>query len=157
GLAGAIVGDANTGVATDGAGTGGLTLSPFITPGATVSVECWLKPAAGGALYNGIIGAAAGGDGIYWDATNQKIRVNPPGGDVVNNTPLAFGSLYHVVVSINAGAITFYVNGKADGGGSGWTGTNQFNSVCFAGGALLSCTLFDELAVYPTALSAARV
>jgi hypothetical protein len=154
---GALVGDSNTGLAFDGAATAGLTVVPSIVPGATVSIEFWLKPSAGGGQYTGLIGAGGGGNGVYWDATNRKIRVNTPGGDVLNTTPLALGTLYHVVIAINAGTITFYLNGVADGGGSGWTGAAQINSVAYAGGVALPAGLLDEVAIYPTALSAARV
>jgi len=155
GVQGAINGDSNTGLALDGAATGGLTLTAFI-PGSTVSYEFWLKAGQGGGQYTGLIGAGGGGNGVYWDAVNLKIRVNTPSGDVVNNRVLWTGTVYHVIVSINAGVITFYINGAADGGGSGWTGTAQINTLFYAGGVALPAILIDEVAVYPTALSATQ-
>jgi hypothetical protein len=126
--------------------------------GTTATIEFWIRPSSGATAYTQVIGTSGGGAGLYVNNSTMKLNLQVGGGgagDRFNTTALTAGALYHVLISIAAGAATFYVNGVADGTAAGWPGISAdslFN--VGAGGAALACTLIDEIAIYGYALSA---
>jgi hypothetical protein len=98
-----------------------------------ITISLWLKPDTAGELYSPDRYAdiyareSAGGDGIVFETAN--------GGGISNailvwsnnmwvmpsdNDTLTFGNWQHIVVTVDNGTVTFYSNGIAVGGGTGW-------------------------------------
>jgi len=156
GVAGAV-NDGTTGFALDGS-QAQATFTAFAI-GTTCTIEFWIRPdsTTSPSPYALLIGNGGGGVGLYYDKSTQKMLLYT-GANERNGTVLTDGALYHVVISINAGNGTWYINGVADGTFSSWPGNNfgsAFNGN--AGGATIKASLIDEIALYPTALSAAQV
>jgi len=57
------------------------------------------------------------------DYTNGKLKYDnsPAGGSINSNTALSANAWYHVAITRNGNAVTFYLNGKSDGSGTGET------------------------------------
>lgn len=95
-----------------------------ISVGATFTWSCWvnspLAAVAGG--YNGIFADNGGSNGIYiLTGSGNKIDLFFGGADHLSSTGVTSSTLTHIVLSCNAGTVTFYVNGVSAGTVSGWT------------------------------------
>lgn len=101
-----------------------ITLASAISLTSTVTFEFWICPDTSQSSTLGCIVELASLNGIYWDKTNRKISVRYGATVSDNTTALEHGVWYHVVISINAGSGTFYINGVADGTFSGYGGFN---------------------------------
>jgi hypothetical protein len=130
-----------------------------IAMGATCSFEFWFRPVAGVTAYTCLFTPSAGGTGLYFNSSTMKLDLFYSAADHFNSTALTAGTLYHVVVSCVAGAVTFYINGVADGTAAAWPGVtvdSVFNTG--GGGAALVATLVDEMTLYAAvALGAQQV
>jgi hypothetical protein len=97
-----------------------------VTFGTTFWWSMWLYPMVNSGGYCLLAGDAAATAALYYrGATNKLDFVYTPGGDHLNNTALVTNTWNHVVVTANAGAGTFYLNGKADGIFASWPGTTM--------------------------------
>jgi len=130
-----------------------------IAVGTTCTIELWIRPDSTTAPspYAIVVGNGGGGVGLYYDKSTQKMLLYI-GANERNGSALTDGSLYYIAISISAGAGTWYVNGVPDGTFTGWPGQNfdtLFNGL--SGSATIKCSLLDEVALYPTALSPGRI
>lgn len=171
GQAGAIANDADTGVTTNGSTTGFLaSRTPVLGP-QTFSLEAWFNTTtkAGGKIIgfgDKTTGASANYDRhVYLDTAGRvNFGVNPAGLRVVTS-PTAYndGRWHHVVGTVGPQGMALYVDGKlvgsrADGNGAQWFyGNWRIGGDSTWSGAQFFNGRIDEVAVYPTAMSAARV
>jgi hypothetical protein len=145
-------GDKGLGVA----GTQSIATFSAIAVGTTCTIEFWMVGSnLGSGPYCNVIGAVAGGAGVYHNPSTGKINCQT-GADHFNMTALAIGVQYHVVISITAGNGTFYLNGVPDGTFTGWPG-QTLGALFNNGGGSLVTPLVDEIAIYPTALTAPQI
>jgi len=147
---------------TNGFGLSSSTARASLTAiamGTTCTFELWFRPTAGVTAYTTLFTPNAGGTGLYFNSSTRKLDLFFGAADHFSTTALTAGTLYHIVVSVAAGAVTFYINGVADGTAAGWPGVSVdtvFNQG--GGGAALAATLIDEMALYAsTALTAEQV
>jgi hypothetical protein len=140
---------------------GQIDLPTSVNPWAgAFTIEAWVKPsqvAAYAAIFSretyGSSGLRFGQQGNRWGlwTTESGGNVEIRGGTVVS------GTTYHVVATRSGTTFRLYVNGVQVATGTGTlvtpTGGGRFASV---GGAPYKGVL-DEVAIYPTALSAARI
>lgn len=166
GVAGALA-DGTTGLAFNGTTAFRGTCAPIVT-GTTFTIEFWITPNGDdGFTYQTILTAGAPSfDGIYRrDSTigahANKLTYFHSFIDHYNTTPLVNGVCYHVVLSVTAGAGTWYLNGVADGTVTGIPSANLQQFFCLPavdGNDPLKVSLLDDLIVSPgIALSAAQV
>jgi hypothetical protein len=154
GVAGAISGDSDKAVSFDGTG-GRLDPSSGVTLGATGSCAFWIFPVPTGDGYGTVLANAAT-TGIWYRGSLKKIDLYFTT-DHLNTTPLTENAWNFVVISCNAGTVTFYLNGVADGTASGWPGnTNLINIGNDVSSEKLKARL-DELMLFTTALSGSNV
>lgn len=127
------------------------------------TLECWLRLDAG---FAGNPRALAFGSNQAWelfiDGSTRVLQVfNFNGGVRSTGYALTVGTTYHVALTVSATAVSVYVNGAVV-----WTelrtGTASNAGMAFAIGQSGNGNdwwkgALDEVAVYPTALSAARV
>lgn len=98
--------------------TGRLTLVTPIASGTTFTISMWIKPIATGSNYANLLANINGG--LFYRSSTKKISLYY-GVDHFNNTPLTENVWTHIVVSVNAGNCTFYINGIANGTSPGVT------------------------------------
>ena len=172
GAAGAVAKDTDTAVTTNG-GTSGFLASKTRVPGPqTFSVEAWINTTtrAGGKIVgfgDKSTGVSASYDRhVYMDTAGRlNFGVAPAGGPQLVTSPSAYndGRWHHVVGTVGPQGMSLYVDGRLVasraqansaqwfyghwriGGDSTWSGAQFFNG------------RIDEVAVYPTVLSATQV
>jgi hypothetical protein len=165
GVAGALA-EGGQGLALSGITGYRGTFAPIVT-GTTFSIEFWFTPNgdAGSDTYQMVISQGAGGPWLYWmdsgaaAPNGKKLNLYYAGLNHAPGSVLVDGTRYHVVLSVTAGVGQFYINGVADGATMSGVPSMSLDTV-FAyvdGTEWLKASMFDELAVYPTALSPARV
>ena len=168
---GAIFGDPDPAVSFDGSTAFVIAPSTSVLKGATVSIELWLKKVSESAngTYLSKNFSPGGGAGTGWfELMNQgttghlQFRVTGDTADVslTSNRVLALNTWYDVVATYDGTTATLYVNGALD------------NSMALAASpAITSDPLYigrrsdgnytnaviDEVAVYPTVLTAAKI
>lgn len=157
GVAGALS-DGTTGFSTDATvGASGAAAFAAIALGTTFTLEVWVNPKAGSPTSYGTLIATFGGGGLgfYWNDAAKKFDYYD-GGDHFSGAVLPYGTLYHAVLSVSAGAATLYVNGAPS---ASFTVTTPFSPsrLLNSAGDRLASNLIDEIVIYPTALSAAQV
>lgn len=157
------------------ASTGFLTANAAGTAPASFSIEVWIKTTTTGG--GRILGFGNGGTNQFSSTSDRQLYMNPSGKVVfgvgnatktVATSPLSYnnGAWHHVLGTFTGSALTLYVDGvqvaTAVGVTTSYTGywragaenlsswPTPPNGSYFVGG-------LDELAVYGTALSAARV
>lgn len=168
GTAGLITGDSDKAVTLNG--TNGLVgISAGNTPAAlnlsrSYSLEAWINP-QGNSTYRTIINFCDGGYDLRISNSNEleflKSNTSLVG---TGAATLAISTRYHIVVTVDAsGNWVIYVNGASDATGttavtfSGGTGL-RIGANLFAGSASeVFNGVIDEVAIYGSALSAARV
>lgn len=154
GVTGAVS-DGTQGISTDGLQS--TIIIDDLVLGTTCSFEVWLKASASGSAFGGIVGNASVGTGFYYIPATGLLDIDINGvTDNYNHTPLTYGVLHHIVVSISAGSGIFYVNGAVDGTFTGWPGFTANRLLNISGSALFA-SLVDELAIYKHALTATQV
>lgn len=132
-----------------------------LDPGDVFTLECWIKRTATGAAIEKLLSKGAGGYflGINADAIEVAVQGSTivcTSTTLVNNT-----SWHHVAWTKNAGTTKIYIDG-VDRTGTVTNDTVIATSSALFIGVLSSLTEFyngvlDEVAIYPTALSAARI
>ena len=93
-------------------------------------------------------------NGLFFVSASNRINYYYNGAHT-NNTNLTMGAWHHVVVSVNAGNVTFYLNGVADGTHSNATAWTANKMGVSNYGEPLNATL-DDMRVYDRALSASE-
>ena len=140
-----------------------------------LTLECWVKPESGGSLQNLIAKWDATGNLRSFrlmrvSATNLQFQASADGisgATASSNTNVGNSSWVHVAVTYNAAAGTcaFYLNGVADGTGSGLNTSIHDNASRFAigtsdaGGTPTEFYdgLIDEVRVWNTIRTAAQI
>ena len=119
----------------------------------TFTVALWIYPVPSSASY-GTLFAQDASKGIWYRGASRVIEFY--GTSQTSQTAISENQWHHVAVVCNAGQVTYYLDGVADGTATGGTGFNADNmgddpgSETFKGGV-------DEVRVYNGALSAAQV
>jgi hypothetical protein len=164
GVAGAPTGDTNTAVRMDGVNDYVRVVdSPTLDVGNTFTVEGWIKRSsttkAHDLMTKGMqvtIMSAANGNQIWLRKPNVSTVAHS------NSGVPADGACHHVVVmkaGSGAGAVKMYIDGVSVGVtdvAPAQIITNTATTLSIAGSGSTSAD-YDELALYPSALSAARV
>jgi Concanavalin A-like lectin/glucanases superfamily len=168
GATGALSGDSDTAVTLNGS-TGYVALPPseaLNLGGSPITMECWVKTTStdahdnlisgyepegafagyGFRLNNGLLGYYSSADGSWRQATT--------GG--VND-----GDWHHVAVTVSGTTVTFYIDGVTAGSPTSaqpgsWAGIRAIGARSNGGEEWLAGDI-DEVAIYPTALSGARI
>lgn len=106
--------DAGWGLDWPGGTGGGRAVSiPSLTTGTTFSLEARLRlRVVTAGQYGSLLTDTGGNAGFFRKGANVNYYF---GGDHLNNTALTAGLWYHVVLSVNAGAGQWYLNGVPDG------------------------------------------
>ncbi len=135
-----------------------VALSPGITLSDTNTVSMWIyrNDVFSGDTFLGLFGeyAYAGQISIFYRKDTDKISFNYPVAHY-NNTVISHDTWHHIVVVSNAGNVTFYLDGQADGtatGAPGYTADSigNVNSAIFEG-------KIDDVRIYNRALSDGEV
>ena len=119
----------------------------------TFTVALWIYPVPNSASY-GTLFAQDASKGIWYRGASRVIEFY--GTSQTSQTAISENQWHHVAVVCNAGQVTYYLDGVADGTATGGIGFNADNmgddpgSETFKGGV-------DEVRVYNGALSAAQV
>jgi subtilisin len=163
GQPGAVSGDS---AAAFAGGTLTLPTSAALDLRSAFSVEAWVKPSvagqSGGVLEKTVAGVVNTQYSLFLESGLAKFRLRNAGGALVtvSGPAPAVGSWTHLVGTFDGSTLRLYVNGAlaasapsaAASGGSGVTVVGRLGSNIY----YFSGTI-DEVAVYPTALSASRV
>ena len=174
GAAGGLLGDTNTAIALDGSGKLALTQSADFAGIVPFSVEAWISRSPTTSAISFVVDHeswSAGRIGWLFSAPPSGFgfeRWGVVGGGAVNNSagaaePTVAGEWHHVVGTFDGSASRVYVDGVRRGvynaalplesiGGSFAVGAQNCNcsDTGFAG-------ILDELAIYPHALTEARI
>jgi len=123
--------------------------SPGMT-GTTYTLECWFQGSNVAGTYQALLHQS--GVALYVNGSKLDFYFS---GSHFNNTTLSNDTTYHVVLSVNAGAGTFYLNGVADGTVSGCPAINPASIGSHTTtGVEPFAGYIDEVAFYQTALTA---
>lgn len=163
---GALTGDPDTAALFDGS-TGyvntGLTTNPATAAaGGGITVELWAKPASVAASRGVLSQQDGGGTGRTWlqiAAGAPTWQTNAGGSITDSGVTAVVGRSDHLVITVLGTTLSFYVNG-ALATSSTRTIDSAVGSWLIATNKLLSSffnVTVDEFALYPSALSAARV
>jgi len=131
-------------------------LSSAPTLGTNFTITFWLHPdstsqnSGRAAIYSGATG------GLFYLHGTQHLDFNYGGADHYNTTAYTENQWFFVAVVNNAGAVTFYLNGVADGTATGGVGF-QASSVLGNGSGQNFKGFMDDLRIYNIALTPAQV
>lgn len=95
--------------------TSRASLLTAITSGTTFTIEAWVWPRTFTTTYEAILVEPGGSYGLFLRATSQKMDFYYSGATHVSNSAVSIGAWHHLVVSVDAGVLTFYLDGKPDG------------------------------------------
>ena len=171
GQPGAIAQDTDTAVTTNGSTSGFLASKTPVLGPQTFSVEAWFNTTtrAGGKIIgfgNKTTGVSNNYDRhLYMDTAGRlNFGVNPAGLRIVtSSSAYNDGKWHHVVGTVGPQGMALYVDGRligsrADGNGGQWFyGNWRIGGDSTWSGAQFFNGRIDEVAVYPTALSATQV
>ncbi|WP_231486516.1 PKD domain-containing protein [Candidatus Blastococcus massiliensis] len=175
GVTGAVTGDPDTAyqfnATTLGANRGFLSTQSLVGGPQTFTVEAWFQTTttSGGKILG--FGSSATGNSSNYDRhvyMNAAGRLNfgvYPGAERVVTSPDAYndGQWHHVAASLSPAGMALYVDGVLVGSRTDTTSAQVYNGYWRVGGdtswsgAAYFAGRIDEVAVYPTALSADRV
>lgn len=119
--------------------------------GTTWSAEVWITPDQLSG-YRALIHQS--GVGLYLTSSRLSMYFSS---DHLSDTTLIVGTRYHVVLSVNAGAGTWYLNGVADGSVSSVPAFNPTALAANTGGSEYYDGTLDQVAFYQSALTAQQV
>jgi PKD repeat protein len=171
GQAGALVGDGDTAVAFNGTTTGTAATQQMVPGPNTFSVEAWFSTTTtlGGKIVgfgNLATGASQSYDRHIYMDTNGTLHFGvSSGGNRILTSGRGFndGRWHQVVGTLSAAGMTFFVDGRLIGTNAGVTTGGAYSGYWRIGGdkGWTSQTWFngtiDDVAVYPTALSAQQI
>jgi len=179
GVAGAIVGDSNAASGFNGANTGAAQASTFAPPLDNLTIEAWFKTTAktGGKI------VGMGNDNTTKPSTNvdRQIYLDNAGHvifgvatsptakhAVISSTTYSDGAWHQAVATLSSAGMVLYVDGVSVGTNASVTAGQELWGYWRIGGDSLAgwpnvptkqyiVGSIDEVALYPTALSAAQV
>jgi len=164
GQAGALS-DGDKAMAFDG--TSGQIVTPSVTMGVACSIECWVKTNVPGntsiehpvlahrktAFDDFVVSVAA-----YW--TPARFRVFSTYGSINGTRPIADNQWHHMVLVLSGTGMAMYSDGVLDiSGTSTRPSVSEVLEIGFdtTGGGLYFPGSIDEVAIYPTALTAPQI
>jgi len=160
GQPGALTGDKATGVAFDGHTAGATVPSAPALKVTQVTIELWIKK-------NSESGYGMYVAKNYFQLLNNsytgrlEFRVtSTPDPVLVSSTILALNTWYYVVVTYDGTAASLYINGKLDGTHPAVATVPLTDGALYLGrrfDGFFTDAVLEEVAIYPTALSADRV
>jgi PKD repeat protein len=172
GVAGAVGGDADTAYSFDGSGSAYVSARTPVPGPDTFAVEAWFQTSsAQGGRVVGFGDVATGQSNsfdrhVYLDAAGRVyFGAKPtPAGAIVQSAPgYNDGRWHHVVGSIGGGTMSLYLDGNLVDSRTGVTGGERYTGYWRIGadkswaGASTFTGRIDEVAIYPTALTADQV
>jgi RHS repeat-associated protein len=170
GQAGAIVGDTNTAVAFDGATGAASVPNAASLQVSKISIELWVKKLAetNYGMYVTKNWVANGGAGTGWfqlmnSGTSGRLEFRVTGDSptaLISNRTLALNAWYHVVATYDGSNARLYVNGALDSVLTIAGTPAQTTDPLYVGrrsDGYFNQAVLDEVAIYPSALSAAQV
>jgi len=142
--------------------------SSALNPSGSVTVEAWAKVASGSGTYRTVVSSWRSdqrgfgiwaGPGDTWEGW-----VSAGGSDAVAQAPITYGVWTHLVLTSDGSTARLYVNGLLAASASGGYAVNPSVPLGIGAGTYDGSTWMqyfpgsiDEVAVYGTALSAARI
>jgi RHS repeat-associated protein len=170
GQTGAIVGDTNTAVAFDGATGAASVPNAASLQVSKISIELWVKKLAetNYGMYVTKNWVANGGAGTGWfqlmnSGTSGRLEFRVTGDSptaFVSNQTLALNAWYHVVATYDGSNARLYINGALDSVLTIAATPTQTTDPLYLGrrsDGYFNQAVLDEVAIYPSALSAAQV
>lgn len=170
GQPGALAGDKGTAVAFDGRTAAATVPSSRSLQVNSITIELWVKKTteSGYGVYVAKNVAGGGGAGSSWfqllnnSFSGQLVfRVT---GDIdpvlVSSTALSLNTWYYVVATYDGTAAKLYINGKLDGSLPAVAAPAQTDAPLYIGrraDGFFTNAVLQEVAIYPTALSADRI
>ncbi len=171
GQTGVLAGDTNTAARFSSTGDGVLISdSNLQTLGTTATFETWIKPdAAGNGQFQNLLSKYDYTVSNF--GTEYEFLIAPDGklyfgrgnlGSVVSSVAVSSGVWQHVAATFNNGSVSFYINGILVGAGaisgSAFSNTSAPVQIGTARNTPYQFRgLMDEVAIYPSALSATRI
>ena len=167
GQRGALGGDADTAVSLLAGGSGVLVPDSASFDLTSFTLECWFNTNGPGSGQRRLVGQGATGGANWALCTNSNQILFLSALDAVSygvNTSVTANTWHHYAVTLNRATQTITV--YKDGNVLGTTACGATGTTAIATGVGIGCApdgteqvagLLDEVAVYPTALSAARV
>ena len=171
GRAGALTGDTSTAIATDGTSSGLAATQSAVAGPQVFSVEAWFSTTsrAGGKIVgfgNASSGTSSSYDRhVYMDGAGRVLFGVYPGTSMTVSSDTGFndGTWHHVVATLGSNGMAMYLDGRLVGSRSDATSAQAYSGYWRIGGdnSWAGAPWFDgridEVAVYPTALTAAQV
>ncbi len=163
---GGALSDANTAALFVASGSGGADTGGFITAamaalGTTWTLELWMKRSVGAPASSREAMSFASTVEMYTPSGTTVIRLADAGGDrVLGLVNVCDGNWHYVVFACNGTDTRLYVDGVRDGNtyvGTPNIGATTINIGRYYGGGFTFDGWLDEVAIYTTALTAARV
>ncbi len=175
--AGAITGDPDTADTFSGTSTGWAQTTTAVTGPQTFTEQAWIKTSSktGGKIIgfgSGVNGALSSSNdrNVYMDNAGHLIFGVYPGSVVTIASPSTYndGKWHQVNATLSSAGMMLYVDGKLVASNATTTTAQQFSGYWRVGGDTLSgwtsaptSNFFngsiDEVAIYPTALTAAQI
>ena len=167
GQTGLLVGDANTSMLFDGS-TGYITVPTTGFPSGVqaISLECWLSttslPGAGTYDFVVDVGTVVAEEELSLYTNNSEIQFGFKAGGNIVSSAITANTTYHVVGTWDGTNLRLYINGSLVGSPTADASANLTIGACTIGDQVGATGLrfpgtIDEVAIYNTALSAARV
>ena len=170
GQPGAIAGDKGTAVAFDGRNAAATVPGSRSLQVNAVSIEMWIKKTTetGYGMYVAKNVARGGGAGSSWfqllnNSFNGRLEFRVTGDYdpvLVSSTSLALNTWYYVVATYDGTTARLYINGKLDASLAAVATPAQTDDPLYIGrraDGFFNNAVLQEVAIYPTALSAERI
>lgn len=119
------------------------------------SVTMWIRPTALTESWETLL--TAGGTGGFYLRSSGLLGFVTGGGSHFSSTPVTAGSWFHIAFINSSGAWTFYLNGVADGTGSGATTCGALNSMGDNSGSETFHGRIAQCAVFSVAITGTQV
>jgi len=126
------------------------------TIGTTNTVSMWIYPKPSSTNFAMLFGTFTSPVGLFYRGTLKQIQTLYGGGSPTNNTAIADNLWHHIVAVDNSGTITFYIDGKSDGGGAD-SGSFTATTIGIDNAGEKFNGLLDDIRIYSRALSATEV
>jgi hypothetical protein len=127
-----------------------------ITTTTTFTLSMWVYPIPSSDAFGNLFGQDNAVAGIWYNNSSKTIDFGYSAATHFSNTPLIENDWNHVVITCNAGNVTFYLNGSADGTAVGATSFNAESMGNNAGSDNFKGRL-DEIGLWNVVLTEAQI
>jgi hypothetical protein len=122
----------------------------------THTISFWIKPVGGVKTFETILNNNGGSTGVFYNGISGKIGYFYSATGHDNTTALPRNKWSHMTIVSNAGNVTFYLNGVADGTASAAIGFTFIN-MCDDGLSEQFNGVLDDVRIYSRALPATEI